>query len=227
MLHLFAKRRDSSKELVFCADHLICFGWVGRDRASLQAHIDELLQLGVPAPGRVPILMSLSNYLLTSADEITVTSDRTSGEVEYVLLCRGSDLWVTVGSDQTDREIETTSLPASKQMCSKCVAREAWPYDEVADHWDALILRCWTEKDNRRILYQEAPLSTILGPEQLLQISREGNRALQGGTVIFSGTIPTITGLIYGDWFDLELEDPVLQRKITHRYKVSILPQYL
>jgi hypothetical protein len=221
------KQRDSSKELVFCADQLICFGWVGRDRSSLQAHIDELLQLGVPAPGRVPILMTLSNHLLTSADEITVTSDRTSGEVEYVLLCRGSNLWVTVGSDQTDRDIETKSLPASKQMCSKCLAQDAWPYNEVADHWDALILRCRTEKDNRKVLYQEAPLSAILGPEQLLQISRDENGALQSGTVIFSGTIPTLTGLIYGDSYDLELEDPVLQRKITHHYKVSILPQYL
>ncbi len=226
-LNLSAKRHGSSTDLVFSADHLICFGWVGKDRATLQAHIDELLQLGVPAPGRVPIFMTLSNYLLTSDDEITVTSNSTSGEVEYVLLCRGSDIWVTVGSDQTDREIETRSLPASKQMCSKCIAREAWPHGEVAEHWDALVLRCWTEQDGRRVLYQESPLSSILGPEQLLEILRMEDRIRPGGTAIFSGTIPTLTGLIFGKSYDLELEDPVLRRKITHRYAVNVLPQFL
>jgi hypothetical protein len=227
ILRLSAKQNDSTTNMVFCADHLICFGWVGKDRASLQAHIDELVRLGVPAPGRVPIFMTFSNYLLTSADEITVTSDTTSGEAEYVLLCRDSQMWVTVGSDQTDRDIETKSLPASKQMCAKCVAQEAWPYEEVAGHWDSLMLRCWTEQGGRRILYQESPLSSILGPQELLEILRREDRIKPGGTVIFSGTIPTLAGLVCGTSYDLELDDPVLHRKITHRYEVNILPQFL
>ena len=227
-LRVSVSRRDACEEVEFDADHLICFGWVGRNRDSLQAHIDELVQLGVPAPSRVPIFMNLSNYLLTSAGEISVSSDSTSGEVEYVLFCRGSEMWVSVGSDQTDRAIETRSLPASKQMCAKCVARDAWPLEEVADHWDALMLRCWTTKGGRgRILYQEAPLSSILNPHQLLDILHGENRAPQNGMVIFSGTIPTLAGVIYGDAYDLELEDPVMKRKIAHRYLVTVLPQFL
>jgi hypothetical protein len=45
--------------------------------------------------------------------------------------------------------------------------------------------------------------------------------------VLFSGTIATQGGLVYGDSYDLEMEDPVLKRKISSQYKVKVLPQYL
>lgn len=67
----------------------------------------------------------------TTDDEVTVISDKSSGEVEYVLLCQGDEIWVTAGSDQTDRAVETKSIPASKHQ---------------------LILRCWVKKGGERKL---------------------------------------------------------------------------
>jgi len=119
------RHKEGPQDLSFTVDHLICAGWVGKDRQALQAHIDELSHLGIPEPGRVPIFMNLSTYLLTTDDELTVVSDRSSGEVEYVLLCRGEELRVTVGSDHTDRQVETQSIPSSKQMYAGCCAPEA------------------------------------------------------------------------------------------------------
>jgi hypothetical protein len=227
LLYLKTSSSRGSQDLVFSADHLVCGGWVGRDRAALQAHIDELARLGVPPPSRVPIYMNFSNYLRTTDDEVTVIGDKSSGEVEYVLLCQGDEIWATVGSDQTDRDVETKSIPASKQMYAKCLAPECWPYPEVRDHWDRLILRCWVVKGNERKLYQEDPLSSILGPQELLgNMPREG-LTKKGGLVLFSGTLATKSGLIYGDSYDLELEDPVLKRSIRYGYKVKILPQYI
>ena len=46
------------------------------------------------------------------------------------------------------------------------------------------------------------------------------------GIVLFSGTIPTRAGLIFGESYELEMEDPVLKRMIKHSYRVKILPQY-
>jgi hypothetical protein len=43
--------------------------------------------------------------------------------------------------------------------------------------------------------------------------------------VVFSGTIATRGGLVYGDAYDLELEDPVLERSIQMSYRVRVLPQ--
>ncbi len=227
ILYLKMNLLKGSRDLVFTADHLVCGGWVGRDRKGLQAHIDELVQLGVPAPRRIPIYMNFSSYLLTTDDEITVISDMTSGEVEYVLLCSGDEIWVTGGSDHTDRDVETKSIPGSKQMYAKCLAPECWPYVEVKDHWDRLILRCWVTKGSERNLYQEGRLADILGPQEMLEkMPREGIDKKEG-LVLFSGTIPTRERIIFGDSYDLELEDPVLKRSIKHSYRVKILPQYV
>jgi hypothetical protein len=217
-----AKPRDLS----FSANRLICCGWVGRDRAALQAHIDELAHLGVAPPSRVPIYMAFSTYLLTTDGEITVVSRQSSGEIEYVLLCRGGDIWVTVGSDQTDRDVETKSIPASKQMYAKVVASECWPYATLRDHWNELVLRCWVTKDQQRSLYQEATLDAILPPEDLFASMPEPPSPGEG-VVVFSGTVSTRGGLVFGDGYDLELEDPVLRRTIRTSYRVTVLPQHI
>ena len=191
--------RSGSRPMRFTASRLVCCGWVGRDRAALQAHIDELGALGVPPPTRVPIYMNFSPSLLTTDRSVEVVSDTTSGEVEYVLLRQGGGMWVTVGSDQTDRRIETHSIVASKQMCVKYLADRCWPYDEVAPHWDQLVLKCWITKGERRAMYQESPLSSILAPDELLDNLPEGPLNDADGVVLYSGTIATKAGLIYGD----------------------------
>jgi hypothetical protein len=219
--------RQGSQDLVFTADHLVCGGWVGKDQKALQAHIEELSKLGIPGPDRIPIYMNFSTYLLTTDDEISVVSSQSSGEVEYVLLCKGEEIWVTVGSDHTDRDVETKSIPGSKQMYAKWLALECWPYLDVKDHWDKLILRCWVHKDGQRTLYQEAPLASILGPEELLEKMPNIDEIKGKGFVLFSGTIATASGLVCGDSYELEMEDPVLKRMIKSQYKVKILPQYL
>jgi len=227
VLYLKVNLKQGSRDLVFTADHLVCSGWVGRDPAALQAHIDELAKLGIPGPSRVPIYMNFSTYLLTTEDEITVVSSQSSGEVEYVLLWKGEEIWVTVGSDHTDRDVETKSIPGSKQMYAKCLAAECWPFPEVKDHWDELFLRCWVHKERERILYQEAPLASILGPQELLEKIPNAKGMKGKGIVLFSGTIATKSGLLYGDSYELEMEDPILKRSIRYRYKVQVLPQYL
>ncbi len=219
--------RQGSQDLVFTADHLVCSGWVGRDPKALQAHIEELATLGIPGPERIPIYMNFSTYLLTTDDEISVVSSQSSGEVEYVLLGKGEQIWVTVGSDHTDRDVETKSIPGSKQMYAKWLAPECWPYPDIKDHWDKLILRCWVHKDGQRSLYQEASLASILGPEELLEKMPNIGEIRGKGFVLFSGTIATTSGLVYGDSYEIEMEDPFLKRMIKSQYKVKVLPQYL
>jgi hypothetical protein len=217
----------TSEWMKFDAARLVCCGWVGRDRAALEAHIEELAELGVPRPKQVPIYMNFSTYLLTHDDEVTVVSDQSSGEVEYVLLCRGDRMWVTVGSDQTDRDVETKSIPGSKQMYAKYVATTCWPFEEVKGHWDELVLRCWVTHQGERRLYQEAALGSILSPDDIVRSVPGVVFPPSEGVVIFSGTIATRGGLVFGDAYELQLVDPVLDRQITGSYRVTILPQYL
>lgn len=226
-LNLGVESLRGERGLTFSMRRLICAGWVGRDKEALQAHIDELGQHGVPAPTRTPIYLNLSLYLVTTSNAIDVISPESSGEVEYVVLRERDRTYIGVGSDQTDRGFEKFSIPTSKQMYAKILAPTVWPYEEVKDHWDQLVIRSWTTAEGKRILYQEDTLAAILDAEALLEQLPKDKGLPADGLVLFSGTVATKAGLVCGERFDFEIEDPVLDRGICHGYRVRVLPQHL
>ncbi len=196
--------------------HLVIAGWTGRDEAALRKHIRELEEIGVKPPKTTPIFYRVAASLLTSADEIQVSGPDSSGEVEFVLLQKADGLWVTVGSDHTDRKAETIGVSLSKQLCAKPVAAESWKYDDVKPHWEKLELRSWADG----VLYQEGPVTTMRSPEDLTQ--RYGG--LAPGAAMFCGTLAAKGGIRPANRFRIELEDPVLRRKLSHEYAVKVLP---
>lgn len=203
---------------------LVIAGWTGRDEQALEKHIRELEDLGVARPRSTPIFYRVASSLLTTRDEIEVAGADSSGEVEFVLYGAGQGLLVGLGSDHTDRKAETMGITLAKQMCAKPVSETLWRYDDVADHWDKLILRSWLIDAGRRIPYQEGAVTTMRAPDDLIRRYGGGNKALPQGTVMFCGTL-AVNGEIRGaPEFELELDDPVLGRTITHRYRVVPLP---
>lgn len=224
VLKLAVHRRDSAPEtILFNVERLFNAGWVGRDKAAVQHHIDELAKVGVPAPSHVPTLFALGNHLLTTADSIQVHGAETSGEVEWVLLRHRGEFFVGVGSDHTDRKLETHSIPKAKNLCLNVMAPEIWPYDEVRDHFGELVLECTVEKNGETKLYQKSPCGAILEPEYWIDYLAGQLGTLEDGLVLFSGTIGTVEGLVTGDAYGFNLTDPVLGRSISHRYDCRIL----
>jgi hypothetical protein len=202
-------------------DRLVIAGWTGRDPSAVEHHIRELEVIGVKRPATVPIFYRVSTARVTTASSIQVLGETSSGEAEFVLLQWQGRLWVGAGSDHTDRAAETHGIALSKQMCDKPVAPSLWAFDDVAAHWDRLILRSYATTDGHRALYQEGAVSAILHPEEL--ITRTG-RPLPEGTMMFCGTLAAHGGVRPADRFDFELEDPIRNRKIEHGYDVFILP---
>src|SRR4051812_26532425 len=147
-------------------------GYTGRDQAEVRAHIDELRAHGIPAPSRVPTLFACSPALLTTAAEIAVLRAATAGEGEAILVVDGDEMLVGVGSDHTDRELEVTDIPRSKQVCAKPMAAAAWRFADVADHWDELVLRSWVRDGGESVRYQEGPLARLLTPDDVLAYVR-------------------------------------------------------
>jgi Protein of unknown function (DUF2848) len=195
--------------------NLVIAGWTGRDEAALRKHIRELEEIGVKPPKTTPIFYRVAAELLTTASEIQVSGPDTSGEVEFVLLQKRDGLWVTVGSDHTDRKAETVGVSLSKQLCAKPMAKDAWRYDEVKDHWERLVLRSWSDGE----LYQEGSVTAMRSPEDLL-----GRYALKPGWAMFCGTLAAKGGIRPAKVFRMELEDPVRRRKLTHEYRIEVLP---
>jgi hypothetical protein len=204
-------------------DHLVVAGWTGRDRAAVELHIKELGALGVKPPATTPIFYRASAVRLTIADSIDVLGEASSGEGEFVLLQQDGRLWVGAGSDHTDREVEKYGVSVSKQMCDKPIAPEFWPMVEVAPHWDKLMLRAYISENGKRVLYQEGPVTAMLDPLELIG-KFAGKASLAEGTLMFCGTLSAKGGVRPSNVFEVELEDPVLRRKIQHRYGIRTLP---
>lgn len=209
--------RLGERDTAVTVETAIVAGWAGRDRSAVEHHIAELEELGVPRPSTFPIFYRVSASRLTAAPEIEAPA-ASSGEVEAVLLCHGGRLWVGVGSDHTDREVETYSVPVSKQLCDKPVATMFWEYEDVAPHWDRLELRSWIEND---VLYQEGTLASLLPPDELLPLAQP---PLEEGTLIFCGTLSAIGGIRPAAIFRYQLVDPVLERTIDGHYAIRVLP---
>lgn len=215
--------QGSSQQIEFQVERAFNGGYAGKDQDAVWKHVEELAEIGVPAPTQVPTLYALGNNLVTTAGTVQVQHDKTSGEVEYVLLIGDGEIYVTVGSDHTDRDLEASSVERSKQSYPNIVAPEVWRYNEVADHWERLVLRCWVTKDGVRQLYQEATLADLLLPDFWFKTLEDLLGRKPRNVALMSGTVPAKPGLIYADAYDMELEDPVLGRTIRHSYGVEML----
>jgi Protein of unknown function (DUF2848) len=203
--------------------HLVIAGWTGRNVEALEKHILELEALGVKRPKSTPIFYRVSADLLTTKPSIEVLGTGSTGEVEFVLFSLADGLWVGLGSDHTDRKAETIGVSLSKQMCAKPIAATAWRYEDVRPHWDQLMLRSDARHGGERQLYQEGFVATMRPPEELIKLYTGGG-TLPAGTAMFCGTLAVHGNIAFADRFEMELNDPVLGRTISHAYTISTLP---
>ena len=219
-LDLTVQTNDGEEPLAAAVNELVIAGWTGRNREAMEAHIAELEAIGIPRPKSVPVFYRVAASLLSTADEIQVSGPHSSGEAETVILNLGGRHCVGVGSDHTDRQAETVGISLSKQMCAKPIGATVWPFDEVAGHWDDLILRSWIDEDGARTLYQEGAAAAMRPPGEL--------QALYGGlgkgAAMFGGTLAVRGDIRPAAAFEMELEDPVLGRRLRHRYTIVPLP---
>jgi Protein of unknown function (DUF2848) len=214
---------SGARDLACNISRAVIAGWTGRDPLSVEKHIRELEAVGVPRPSSTPIFYFVATNRLVTSPVIEVSGDRSSGEVEFILVQSGSRLYVGVGSDHTDRAAETYSVTVSKQMCDKPLAAELWDFADVTGHWDELVLRSWASVDQRRVLYQEGSVSHIRTPADLID-RYAGTNGLPEGTVMFCGTLAAQGGIRSAQRFEFELEDPVRGRRIRHGYDIVALP---
>ncbi len=204
----------------------VAIGYAGRDQAGVAAHIEELKAIGVPAPERVPSMYWIDPTRVSTSSRLYAIGGGCSGEVEF-FAAKDTDnnVYVTVASDHTDRQLEAVSVSKAKQGCSKIVAPVFWRLSEIRLHWDEIILRSWVRDtpNGEERLYQDGTLSQILPPEKLWELAVED--ALEEGSIsYFSGTLPLMSEFCYMRSFRMDLLDKKLGRRIGHSYTSVILP---
>jgi hypothetical protein len=215
--------KDGTDRVTVTPAMLIVAGWTGRDEAALRHHIEELAAIGVPRPSSVPVFYrnSLNNIMQT--ERLEVLGPDTSGEVEPVIVALADGLWIGLGSDHTDRKAETMGIALSKQLCGKVMGPALWRLDEIGAHWDRIIIRSHATIGGTRTLYQEGPLAAMRHPDDLIARAT-GGKPLAPDTIMFCGTLGAQGGIRPAARFEMELEDPVLQRRMSHAYDVVDLP---
>jgi hypothetical protein len=212
---------STGEPLAFEPRDVVLAGYTGRDQADVQRHVDELAAHGVPGPERIPAFYRVTPGLVVAADAIDVLGPDTSGEAEFLLFRSGGDLFVGLGSDHTDRRLERESVTHAKQLCAKVVAREVWRYDDVAPHWERIVLRAFVGAERRP--YQDGPAAALLDPEEILARASERAGGEDDGRLVFSGTLPLLGELSCSDRFAAELVDESAGRRLSLDYAVRIV----
>lgn len=205
-------------------EQVVIGGYTGRDTAAVQEHIDELAEIGVPAPSTTPLFYRVSANLLTQEAHIQTVGAGGSGEVEAVLIATSAGVLVAAGSDHTDREAESYSVALSKQLCAKPISRQAWRLEDVLEGWDYIHLASAQERDGKTVDYQAGQLAACRRPEEMVRLYTEKD-ALPVGTVLFLGTIPVMGEIAGGDAFAMRLIDTANgDRMLGHAYRIEVLP---
>ncbi len=218
------EEKGGIKEISYDMKGAVLCGYTGRDQSAVRRHIEELKKEGIESPPSVPTFYPKPPQDLAFEGNILVEGKETSGEIEYVLLVDGDDIYVGVGSDHTDRELERFDILKSKQVSPVVFSKNLWNYRDIKDHWDQIEIRSRVIKNQESAEYQDSILGTILTPEELISMVQQKVDGPLKGIAIFSGTPPLMTEkMIFADRFEGELLDPILKRKITIGYSIHTL----
>src|SRR5882724_13360274 len=186
--------QDTTTPLTLSIDRAVMAGWTGRDPVARDKHIAELEAIGIARPATTPIYYRCSARRLTTEDSIEVCGTDSSGEVEFILIGWQGRTFVGLASDHTDRKVESYSVTVSKQMYDKPIASVLWELEDVAGHWDRMILRAFAWIGGARVLYQEGTLDAMLPVEELIARGF-GGKGLPDGCIMFGGTFAAKGGI--------------------------------
>ena len=219
-MKLSVRSESAPREVALEDPQVVVAGFTGRDERSVEAHIAELVELGVPRPDTVPAFFTMPSSLLRVAPAtVSVDAPQTSGEAEPVLVRLPSgELFVGVGSDHTDREVERRSLHDSKAACAKVVGPEVWPLADVEPYWDELELV--GETGPEAAAYQRSTLADLRRPEEILELVWADGADPGRPLVVFLGTVALEDGFRYDSAFRARLLDPRAGRELVCRYEV-------
>ena len=209
--------------------------FAGRDVESMRQQLDETMERDgrfTMATRTNPSIFHIGRYLLTQSPEFEVQGPLTGGEAEVVAIRDRDEVFVSVGSDQCDRELDPFFPDKPKQMCPHPIATTAWPYGEVQEHWNSLRVYSHVVVGGEIVECQDSALSALVDLEYLLAMDEV--HTLADPMVLYCGSAPFLdsiyraieeydlpeeTAMGVGDEFVVRLHDPMLDRTIEHRYR--------
>ncbi len=222
-LELTLEKKEGTSPLSFSYSKVVNAGFTGKNQEEVQHHLQELAAKGISVPSSTPTLYPVVPTAMSTEDSMEVFGEETSGELEYVLLVVNKDeIYVGVGSDHTDRNLEEFHIPRSKQICPNILCKTVWPLAEIEAHWDDLQMSCTVTKNGEKTLYQQGALGLLLNPVELMAFIEKQVSGPLENIIIYSGTVKMETeDFVFADHFAAELRDDKLNRSLSFSYDVQ------
>ncbi len=230
MKFVYHSIRGDKTEIDLSWDSLAIIGFSAKNEELIRKHIDELSGMGIASPRETPSIYWIDPSRVSQSKHIYVVGEDTSGEVEvFCAFDDKNEMYITVGSDHTDRRLERESIHKSKQICNKIMGTDCWRFTEIADHADAIEMRCYVrrDKDEKFRLYQKGQLGFLKPLDELKAlVERKGKTGLLNRKFsFFSGTVPFLNEAVSGHEYIISLYDPLLKREIRAVYSVVVFKE--
>jgi len=204
------------------------FGFAGREREVALAHVEELHELGLPAPTRIPSIFPIPASRITIDREVCVPGGDSYGEVEFALIATEQNGWlVCAAADHSDFLVEALSTTRAKTVYEDVLSVDCWLLAEVLENWDSISMTCERRDGANWEVIQHGSVSELMRPNDLIsQLEERSGQAAAPGTVILSGTIG---GDIRpgGDGWRCILSSPDFESPLVAEYDVVALPAEL
>ena len=176
--------------------------------------IDELC-VAVVSGARIEIV-PVPIDRLTMDNGFQVAASGTTADAAVVLVGAGSGTLIGIASDHRKADD-----PTGRLACAKPVCREVWRLADVVGHVERLVMRATAMAGDRTTTLQEGALGDWLPIDTVIAAVARGPEIPSGLAVLCTGLVPTDPS--GASEFEIAIEDPVLDRRIAHRYGCHML----
>ena len=113
------KLQLAGDEIDYVLDNIIIGGLTGIDVEAIEKHLDDLAEIGVPRPSSTPLFFRAAADMVSTADNIQVLGEDTSGEAVFLSI---DDLVALYHQDTKTqrRSLLPCSYPSDLIQHSRC-----------------------------------------------------------------------------------------------------------
>ena len=153
----------------------------------------------------------ITNDRLTTAPEIQVLGDDTIAQAAILLIAAGAGLLIGIASNHKSIYQE------NPQLFSKPISRQVWRFQQVADHWENLLLKLTGEEGE---IIEIGKLAEFAPIDEIITLIASNQSSLDKGTAVLCVGLPILKSSKPSSSYILKLFDQKKDQMLELDYQV-------
>ena len=153
----------------------------------------------------------ITNDRLTTSPEIQVLGDDTIAQAAILLTAAGAGMLIGIASNHKSIYQE------NPQLFSKPISRQVWRFQQVADHWENLLLKLTGEKGE---IIQIGKLAEFAPIDEIITLIASNHSSLEKGAAVLCVGLPIIKSGKPSSSYSLKLSDEEKNQVLELNYQV-------